>query len=74
MLQWVVDHALVSASRDLLTYLQRYSEGNPLLATQLVRMLLDDGTVRYERWPTRSRIAASSGCRRTRGAFSIPRR
>src|SRR5262249_28998535 len=30
------------ASRDLHEYCHRYSEGNPLLATQLVRMLLDD--------------------------------
>jgi diguanylate cyclase (GGDEF)-like protein len=44
------------ASRDLVVYLQRYSEGNPLLATQLVRMLLDEGVVRYEhsRWGIRS--------------------
>jgi tetratricopeptide (TPR) repeat protein len=44
------------ASRDLLAYCQRYSEGNPLLATQLVRMLLDDGAVRYEhgRWALRA--------------------
>jgi diguanylate cyclase (GGDEF)-like protein len=44
------------ASRDLHTFCHRYSEGNPLLATQLVRMLLDDGAVRYEhgRWALRT--------------------
>ena len=44
------------ANRDLLVYLLRYSEGNPLLATQLVRMLLDDGAVRFEhgRWALRA--------------------
>jgi diguanylate cyclase (GGDEF)-like protein len=44
------------ANRDLLAYCHRYSEGNPLLATQLVRMLLDDGAVRYEhgRWALRT--------------------
>jgi diguanylate cyclase (GGDEF)-like protein len=43
-------------SDELDTFLQRYSEGNPLLATQLVRMLLDDGVVRYEhgRWSIRN--------------------
>src|SRR5262249_36931229 len=44
------------AHRDLLAYCHRYSEGNPLLATQLVRMLFDDGAVRYEhgRWALRA--------------------
>lgn len=43
-------------SSELASFLQRYSEGNPLLATQLVRMLLDDGVVRYEhgRWGIRT--------------------
>ena len=35
-------------SPELLAYLQRCSEGNPLLATQIVRMLLDQNAVRYE--------------------------
>lgn len=54
--QWLTIVFGGDASRDLLAYLQRYSEGNPLLATQLVRMLLDDGAVRYEhgRWALRS--------------------
>jgi diguanylate cyclase (GGDEF)-like protein len=44
------------ASRELLAYLLRYSEGNPLLATQLLRTLLDEHAVRYEhgRWSLRS--------------------
>lgn len=43
-------------SSDLVRFLRQYSEGNPLLATQLVRMLLDDGVVRYEhsRWGIRT--------------------
>jgi diguanylate cyclase (GGDEF)-like protein len=43
------------ASAELVDYLQRYSEGNPLLASQLVRMLLEDGAVRFEnhRWSLR---------------------
>ena len=54
--QWLVSVFGTDASRDLLAYLLRYSEGNPLLATQLVRMLLDDGAVRYEhgRWALRA--------------------
>jgi diguanylate cyclase (GGDEF)-like protein len=54
--QWLSGVFGGDASRDLLAYLQRHSEGNPLLATQLVRMLLDDGAVRYEhgRWALRS--------------------
>jgi diguanylate cyclase (GGDEF)-like protein len=54
--QWLASVFGADASRDLLVYCQRYSEGNPLLATQLVRMLLDDGAVRYEhgRWVLRA--------------------
>ncbi len=54
--QWLSGVFGGDASRELLTYLQRTSEGNPLLATQLVRMLLDDGAVRYEhgRWALRA--------------------
>ncbi len=44
------------AAPELTEYLQRYSEGNPLLATQLVRTLVDDGAVRYDggRWGLRA--------------------
>src|SRR5207244_613870 len=54
--QWLASVFGGDASRELLEYLQRYSEGNPLLATQLVRMLIDDGAVRYEhgRWALRA--------------------
>ncbi|HEY9229992.1 MAG TPA: diguanylate cyclase, partial [Gemmatimonadaceae bacterium] len=54
--QWLANVFGGDAHRDLLGYLQRYSEGNPLLATQLVRMLLDDGAVRFEhgRWALRA--------------------
>ncbi len=54
--QWLVSVFSGEANRELLAYLQRYSEGNPLLATQLVRMLLDDGAVRFEhgRWALRA--------------------
>src|SRR6185503_14806822 len=54
--QWLSGVFGGDSSRELLAYLQRYSEGNPLLATQLVRMLLDDGAVRYEhgRWALRA--------------------
>ena len=54
--QWLANVFGGEASRELLAYLHRYSEGNPLLATQLLRMLLDDGAVRYEhkRWALRS--------------------
>ena len=39
-----------------MAYLLRYSEGNPLLATQLLRTLLEEHAVRYEhgRWGLRS--------------------
>jgi predicted ATPase len=59
--QWLSSVFGGEASRELLAYLQRYSEGNPLLATQIVRMLLDDGAVRYDhgRWGLRS-----ASCRR----------
>ncbi|HVX42138.1 MAG TPA: tetratricopeptide repeat protein [Gemmatimonadaceae bacterium] len=56
------------AAPDLVDFIQRYSEGNPLLATQLVRVLVDEGAVRYEagRWmlradPTREAPPAVSG-------------
>ncbi|MEP6491390.1 MAG: tetratricopeptide repeat protein [bacterium] len=54
--QWLANVFGGEASRELLAYLHRYSEGNPLLATQLVRMLVDDGAVRYEhaKWTMRS--------------------
>ncbi len=52
---WLLNVFGGDASPEVLAYLQRYSEGNPLLATQLVRMLTDDGAVRYEhgRWALR---------------------
>jgi len=42
-------------SRELVAYLMKYSEGNPLLATQLLRSLLDEHIVRFEhgRWGLR---------------------
>jgi diguanylate cyclase (GGDEF)-like protein len=54
--QWVTSVFGGEASRELMAYLLRYSEGNPLLATQLLRTLLDDHAVRYEhgRWGLRS--------------------
>jgi diguanylate cyclase (GGDEF)-like protein len=54
--QWLANVFGGEASRELLAYLHRYSEGNPLLATQLVRMLIDDGAVRYEhgKWAMRT--------------------
>jgi diguanylate cyclase (GGDEF)-like protein len=53
--QWLLSAVGGDASRELMAYLQRYSEGNPLLATQLVRMLLEDSAVRFEngRWTLR---------------------
>ena len=50
--QWLAGVFGGEASRELSAYIQRYSEGNPLLATQVVRMLLDAGVVRFEhgRW------------------------
>lgn len=54
--QWLAGVFGGQASRELMAYLNKYSEGNPLLATQLVRILIDDGAVRYEhgRWALRS--------------------
>ncbi len=50
--QWLSGVFGGEASRELYAFLQRYSEGNPLLATQVVRILLDAGVVRFEhgRW------------------------
>ena len=50
--QWLSGVFGGEASRELYMFLQRYSEGNPLLATQVVRILLDAGVVRFEhgRW------------------------
>lgn len=66
--QWLAGVFGGEASRELLAYVNRYSEGNPLLATQVVRILLDAGTVRFEhgRWglwsePARELTAAMSG-------------
>jgi len=66
--QWLSGVFGGEASRELYGYLQRYSEGNPLLATQVVRILLDAGVVRFEhgRWglwsePSRDLTAALSG-------------
>ncbi|MDB4876778.1 MAG: diguanylate cyclase [Gemmatimonadetes bacterium] len=54
--QWLLSAVGGDASRELLAYLHRYSEGNPLLATQLIRMLLEDSAVRFEngRWTLRA--------------------
>jgi diguanylate cyclase (GGDEF)-like protein len=53
--QWLRGVFGGETSHELVAYVRKYSEGNPLLATQLVRMLLDDGVVRYEhsRWAIR---------------------
>jgi diguanylate cyclase (GGDEF)-like protein/putative nucleotidyltransferase with HDIG domain len=66
--QWLSGVFGGEASRELHAYLQRYSEGNPLLATQVVRILLDAGVVRFEhgRWglwsePSRDLTTALSG-------------
>jgi diguanylate cyclase (GGDEF)-like protein/putative nucleotidyltransferase with HDIG domain len=50
--QWLAGVFGGEASRELFAYLQRYSEGNPLLATQVVRILMDADVVRFEhgRW------------------------
>ena len=50
--QWLAGVFGGEASRELYAFLQRYSEGNPLLATQVVRILIDAGIVRFEhgRW------------------------
>jgi diguanylate cyclase (GGDEF)-like protein len=54
--QWVTGVFGGELSRELLAYLLKYSEGNPLLVTQLLRTLLDDHAVRFEhgRWGLRS--------------------
>jgi tetratricopeptide (TPR) repeat protein len=54
--QWLAGVFGGESSPELLGFLNRYSEGNPLLATQLVRMLLDDGAIRHEhgRWGVRA--------------------
>jgi diguanylate cyclase (GGDEF)-like protein/putative nucleotidyltransferase with HDIG domain len=54
--KWLMSAVGGDSSRELMAYLQRYSEGNPLLATQLIRMLLEDGAVRFEngRWALRA--------------------
>ena len=64
-LSWVLGG---EGSRELNAYLQRYSEGNPLLANQLIRVLLDAGAVRFEhgRWgvwsePSRELASALAG-------------
>jgi diguanylate cyclase (GGDEF)-like protein len=66
--QWLAGVFGGEASRELSAYIQRYSEGNPLLATQVVRILLDAGVVRFEhgRWglwsePSRDLTTALSG-------------
>ena len=53
--QWITGVLGGEISRELLAYLIRYSEGNPLLTTQLLRTLLDDHAVRFEhgRWSLR---------------------
>jgi diguanylate cyclase (GGDEF)-like protein len=53
--QWLAGVFGGETSPELLTYLHAHSEGNPLLATQIVRMVLDEGGVRYEhgRWGLR---------------------
>jgi diguanylate cyclase (GGDEF)-like protein len=53
--QWLAGVFGGETSPELLTYLHAHSEGNPLLATQIVRMILDEGGVRYEhgRWGLR---------------------
>lgn len=53
--QWLCGVLGGETSPELLAYLLRCSEGNPLLATQIVRMLLDESAVRYEqgRWGLR---------------------
>ncbi|HWJ12542.1 MAG TPA: HD domain-containing phosphohydrolase [Gemmatimonadaceae bacterium] len=53
--QWLAGVFGGETSPELLAYLHAHSEGNPLLATQIVRMILDEGGVRYEhgRWGLR---------------------
>ncbi|MEO7082857.1 MAG: diguanylate cyclase [Gemmatimonadaceae bacterium] len=54
--QWLSAVFGGEATRELIAYLHRHSEGNPLLATQLVRTLFENGAVRHEngRWTLRS--------------------
>ena len=64
--QWLASVFGGDASRELVAYLQRYSEGNPLLATQLVRMLLDDGRGALRARPLGpARRNATAICRRS---------
>ena len=65
--QWLAGVFGGDASRDLHAYCHRYSEGNPLLATQLVRTLLDDGAVRYEHGRWASARGTRRRCRRLTG-------
>jgi diguanylate cyclase (GGDEF)-like protein/putative nucleotidyltransferase with HDIG domain len=53
--QWATNVFGAQASTELVSHLMKYSEGNPLLATQLLRSLLDEHIVRYEhgRWGLR---------------------
>jgi len=46
--QWLRAVLGGETSQDLRDHLRRCSEGNPFLATQLVRMLLDESALRYE--------------------------
>ena len=54
--QWVRGCFGGDTSENLRGFLRQYSEGNPLLANQLVRMMLGEGVVRYEhsRWGIRA--------------------
>jgi diguanylate cyclase (GGDEF)-like protein/putative nucleotidyltransferase with HDIG domain len=58
--QWLCGVLGGETSSGLLAYLRRGSEGNPLLATQIVRMLLDENAVRYEHghWGLRADVDA----------------
>ena len=53
--QWAANVFGGQTSTELAAYLMKYSEGNPLLATQLLRSLLDEHIVRFEhgRWGLR---------------------
>jgi diguanylate cyclase (GGDEF)-like protein/putative nucleotidyltransferase with HDIG domain len=53
--QWATNVFGGQTSPELVSYLMKYSEGNPLLATQLLRSLLDEHIVRFEhgRWGIR---------------------
>jgi len=54
--QWLCGVLGGETSPELLAFVLRCSEGNPLLANQVVRMLLDQNAVRYEhgRWGVRA--------------------